>query len=185
MPLAKIPFKNVEPLLRKHLSKQEDLETKALMKKFSGAKQRGYLRKSELIDVCYWKSARAINLIKLNSPSEIRKLTEQAFATRFEKKKLELLTTLSGVDIPMASSILTLIDPKNYGVIDIRAWQVLFEMGTVNTNPKGVNFSFKEWYRYLQIIRYFAKKFKATARDIERTLYEAHQHYQKGKLYEH
>jgi hypothetical protein len=58
------------------------------------------------------------------------------------------------------------------------------KVGTVNTNPEGKNFNFKEWYRYLMIIRYFSKKFKVNARDIERTLYNVHARYQRGKLYE-
>jgi len=185
MPLRKIPFKKLEPLLKKYLSKQEYPETRKLIKKLSVVKKRGYLRKSELVEVCRWKSPRAIHLIMSNPESQIRRVTEQTFGTRFEKRKLELLTSLSGVDVPMASSILMLTNPKNYGVIDIRAWQLLHKMGTVNTNPKGINFNFNEWYRYLQIIRHFASKFKVKARDIERTLYDVHSRYHKGKLYEH
>jgi hypothetical protein len=35
-----------------------------------------------------------------------------------------------GVSVPMASALLTLLDPKRYGVIDIRVWQLLHRMGT-------------------------------------------------------
>jgi len=35
-----------------------------------------------------------------------------------------------GVSVPMASALLTLLDPKRYGVIDIRIWQLLHRMGT-------------------------------------------------------
>jgi len=185
MPLGKLPFKNLEPLLKENLSRQEEPKTKKLIKRLSVVKKRGYLTKSELEDVCMWKSPRAIHHIKSNSESKIKRKTKQAFGTQIERKKLKLLTSLSGVDVPMASSILMLTDPKNYGVIDIRAWQLLYKIGTVKTNPNGKNFTFKEWYRYLKIIRYFAEKFKVKARDIERTLYEVHQQCQKGKLYEH
>jgi len=84
----------------------------------------------------------------------------------------------------MASAILMLTNPKKYGVIDIRVWQLLYAIGTVKTNPKGLNFSFQEWYRYLKIIQYFAKKYKVKARDIERTLFQVHKLYQDGLLYE-
>ncbi len=83
----------------------------------------------------------------------------------------------------MASSILTLINPKRYGVIDIRVWEVMFTIGTMKTNPKGINFNFKQWYRYLVILRYFAGKLKVKARDIERTLFLVHQKNQEVKLY--
>jgi hypothetical protein len=83
----------------------------------------------------------------------------------------------------MASSILMLTNPQRYGVIDIRAWQLLFEMGSVKTNANGIGFDSKQWRQYLRILRYFADKYKVGARDIERTLFRVHVLYQKGKLY--
>jgi hypothetical protein len=76
-----------------------------------------------------------------------------------------------------------LTNPNRYGVIDIRVWQLLYKMGTVNTNADGVDFNFKQWYRFLKIIRHFAKKYRVDARDIERTLFKVHSKYQKGRLY--
>ena len=83
----------------------------------------------------------------------------------------------------MASAILTAVDPKRYGVIDIRVWQLLYKMKTVSKKPSGVGFQFNNWYQYLMIIRYFAKKYNVTARDIDRTLFRVHSLYQSGNLY--
>jgi hypothetical protein len=125
MSLTKVPFKKLEPLLRKYLSKQEYPRTRKLIKKLSIVKKRGYLKKSELIETCKWKSHRVIHLIKSNHKDRIKNITREVFGTKSERKKLALLTSLSGVSVPMASSILMLTDPKRYGVIDIRAWQLL------------------------------------------------------------
>lgn len=183
MPLAAIPFNELAPLLKRYLSRQEEPGTRKLIRRLSLVKRRGYLKKSELIEVCRWKSARAIRRVQANSENRVTGVTRGVFNTRIERRKISLLTSLSGVGLPMASSILTLTDPKNYGVIDIRAWQLLYKMGIVKTNPRGTNFNFNEWYRYLKIIRYFARKFKVKARDIERTLFQIHKRYQKRKLY--
>jgi hypothetical protein len=83
----------------------------------------------------------------------------------------------------MASSILMLVDPRRYCVIDIRVWQLLHAVGAVRKKPAGVGFGFNDWDEFLTILRYFAKKFNVNARDIERTLFSAHQKYQKGRLY--
>ena len=83
----------------------------------------------------------------------------------------------------MASAILMLLYPKRYGVIDIRVWQVLHEIGAVTKKPKGVGFNFGNWYQFLMIVRYFSKQFGVTARDVERALFDAHKQYQKGTLY--
>ena len=96
---------------------------------------------------------------------------------------MDFLTRLNGVSVPMASAILMLTNPRRYGVIDIRVWQLLYNMGTVTTNPDGVSFNFKQWSRFLKVIRYFAGKYNVGARDIERTLFNVHSRYQKGTLY--
>ena len=83
----------------------------------------------------------------------------------------------------MASSILMLTNPNRYGVIDIRVWQLLFKMGSVTRNPEGIGFDFKQWYRYLMIIRHFANKYGVGARDVERTLFRVHARYQEATLY--
>lgn len=184
MPLQKIPYSKLEPLIKKYLDTEEHDGTNKLMVELMPAKKRGHLSKSELVKICKWKSPRAIQLIISNSENSVNKFTREAFATRSEKRKIELLTRLNGVSVPMASSILTLLNPKRYGVIDIRVWELLFAMGTVTSNPKAVNFKFSEWYMYLVIIRYFANKFSVMARDIERTLFNIHREYQQGNLYD-
>ena len=76
-----------------------------------------------------------------------------------------------------------MIDPQNYGVIDIRVWQVLFLYGSVKVKPDGINFDFNNWYNYLMKLRFYAKKFKVSARDIERTIFFHHRNIQEGNLY--
>jgi hypothetical protein len=62
-------------------------------------------------------------------------------------------------------------------------WQVLYALGAVAQKPNGVGFTFNNWYRFLMIVRYFARKLGVDARDIERTLFIVHRTYQKGRLY--
>ena len=184
MPLNKLPYKNLGLLIKKHYSKNEHLQTAELIKKLLPVKKRGWLNKDELIEICRWKSPRAIWHIKSNNQTLIKKQTHLAFSTRSEELKIFELTKLKGVSIPMASAILMLTNPKRYGVIDIRVWEVLFAMGSVKTNPNGINFKFNEWYKYLMIIRYQATKIKVSARNIERTLFIVHQENQAGNLYQ-
>ncbi len=122
-------------------------------------------------------------LLESNNPSIIRKLTRLALTTQSERRRIEALTELKGVSLPMASAILMLVDPKRYGVIDIRVWQLLYMMKFVRSNPRGAGFNFKHWYHYLRILRYHAKENGVTARNIERTLFLCHKKLQKGNLY--
>jgi hypothetical protein len=183
MGLKNIPYQTASLLIRDCLSTEEGEETVDLIRRFRPVRARGYLTRSELEAVCLWKSARAIQHIRSNSPSQIRTATRRALSTRSERRRLEELMLLRGVSVPMASSILMLVDPRRYGVIDIRVWQLLHAIGAVTKKPAGVGFGFNDWYEFLLILRHFAKKFNVNARDIERTLFSAHQKYQKGRLY--
>ena len=183
MSLYPIPYNSLEALVRDYLSTDEDEATAELIKQLRAAKRRGWLRRSELEAVCNWKSPRTIHHIRANTPARIRSATSATIATRSEQLRLDKLTQLKGVSVPMASAILMCLDPKRYGVIDVRVWQVLHKIGTVTKNPSGVGFGFNNWYQYLMIIRHLAKRFGARARDIERTLFLVHKVYQKGVLY--
>ena len=113
----------------------------------------------------------------------MKALTGKALSTRSEQKRIEHLTELRGVSLPMASAILTLVDPKRYGVIDIRVWQLLFAIKSVTKKPKGVGFNFKNWYHYLCKLRFYAKELGVPVRTIERTLFLYHKDLQTGTLY--
>ena len=104
-------------------------------------------------------------------------------ASKGERMRLQALIALQGVSVPTASAILTLLDPKRYGVIDIRVWQLLHRLGAVDGNPGGTNFTFEQWERFLAVVRRFAAFFRVPARDIERTLFLVHREYQDGLLY--
>jgi len=183
MALKKLPYRKLDVLLRRYLSTEEDAKTAALICELRQARVRGYLTSTELEKVCRWKSARAIRLIRNNSATLIRAATGRMLATRSERRRLEILRTLQGVSVPMASALLTLLDPRRYGVLDIRVWQLLHAMGAVRKKPGGVGFDFNNWYQFLMIIRDFAKKLHVGARDIERSLFLAHRAHQAGTLY--
>jgi hypothetical protein len=182
MALKKLPYRSVEPLVRRFLSDDSE-KALALVRELRPVRARGYLTPSELEAVCRWKAPRAMRHIKANSPALVRSATKRALGTRSERQRLDALRELRGVGIPMASAVLMLVDPRRYGVIDIRVWQMLHAIGTVKTNPSGVGFRFQHWYRYLRIIRHVSKGLGVRARDVEWALFRAHKHYQLDNLY--
>ena len=179
----KLPGGRLEPLLRKNLLTVEDEPTAALIVRMRAARRRGYLTPSELEAVCYWKSPRAIRLIRSNLPARVRAATRSALAARNEIGRTKALLEIRGVAVPMASALLMLLDPKRYGVIDIRTWQLLHETGAVTKNARGTGLTLENWLQYLTILRRFARKFGVTARDIGRTLFYIHRERQEGRLY--
>ena len=183
MPLKDIPYKRIRSLISIYLTNEESAVTRRFVKKLNDARKRGYLRKSELMEICRWKSPRAIRLVEGNTPGVIRRRSYSAFCSKNEIEKMNQLISLKGVSIPMASAILTLTDPNRYGVLDIRVWQLLYKMKVVGQNPGGTGFNLNHWIRFLEILRSFAADYNVRARDIERALYDIHVEYQEGRLY--
>ena len=177
-------YSTIEEVIKKNLSMEEVPKTIVLINKLKDVKKRGYFTKREFLEMCMWKSPRPKKHYMKNSEENILSISKKVFSTKFEKRRIELLTRLNGVSIPTASAILTLIDSKNYGVIDIRVWQILYLYGAVKVKPKGINFNFKNWYNCLMKLRYYSKKFHVSARDIDRILFFAHKDTQQGNLYE-
>ena len=173
----------LEQLIAQQVSAEEWPDTANLIKEFRAVKKRGWLTREDLVKVCYWKSPRAIHYINANTPAFIKKITAEALGSRNEAHIISTLIQLKGVSIPMASALLTLVNPKRYGVMDIRVWQLLYQLKEVHTNPGASGFSINEWLQLLQILRNYAKKFKVSARDVERTLFLVHKQYQQGVLY--
>ncbi len=168
-------YKTLHDLLAKELVTEEKPHTVKLIKSLRHVRGDKVLKKSELIEICEWKSIRAIRHIESNHPSTVRSLTRKALSTRSEQKKIEYLIQLRGVHFPMASAALMLINPKRYGVIDFRVWQVLYSMNSVQNNPKGTRFTFENWHQYLSIVRFHAKELGVSVRSIDRTLWLYHQ----------
>jgi len=85
---------------------------------------------------------------------------------------------------PVASAILTLLHPRRYGVLDIRAWQLLYRLGAVTSRPDGRGFGASHWIEYLGTLRRHARALGVSARAVEYTLFHCHRKYQAGRLYE-
>jgi thermostable 8-oxoguanine DNA glycosylase len=161
----------------------EDPDTAALIRRLSRVKQSSSLGRPQFLEICRWKSPRSINHCKRNSARAIGEVTREAFSTRSERGKMELLTSLHGVRVPTASAILTLTNPKRYGVIDIRVWQLLYRLGAVTRNPSGQGFTIEQWLEYLRILREHAKRRGVPVRRLELTLFRVHEELQEGTLY--
>lgn len=164
---------------------KEDPITADLISELGGVKERGYLIKDELFKIGMWKSPRPKNLYLKNNDKEVKKITKYAFNCSDEKLKLLNLTKLSGISIPAASAILTITDPQNYGIIDIRVWLTLFKYGLVNTRPKGLGLSADNWVEYLSILRPLSEKYNTSCRIIELMIFNHHKSVlQEGNLYD-
>lgn len=139
-------------------------------------RRRRWLTLDELVELYKWKEGGRNRHLKdgiLSNPDElIRQTSEAAFAEKEEYRRIARLDRLKGVGIAVASTILTVIDPYAYGIIDKRVWRLLHIYGEVDHDPEGLELCLDSWLDYLPKLRGWAKELHLTPREVERRLFE-------------
>jgi hypothetical protein len=130
-----------------------------------GIQKRGYLLKSELAKLAYWKSPRSSGHVDKNSSEYVEEVTGFAFHAKTERARIELLKVMNGVSWPTASVILHFFHKEPYPIIDYRAlWSVSLEV------PSQYTFDF--WMVYLEFCRKLAVKSNLDMRTLDRALWQ-------------
>jgi hypothetical protein len=184
LPIRRPPYRTLAHLLARELHIAEDPGTLALIRTLRSARRRGALGRDEFLAMCRWKSPRATRHYALNSAAEVRRALAAALRARRERSRIEALMALRGVSVPVASAILTLLDPRRYGVLDIRVWQLLYAMNAVGWRPSGRGFTPADWEHYLLALRRQATRLDVPVRAVEYSLFRCHRRLQHGRLYD-
>jgi hypothetical protein len=125
----------------------------------------GHYDREDLKVIVRWKSARRAALIDDNSDLDIARSLRFASDSRTsERSAIETLTKLHGVGIPVASAILTLINPDRYTIIDYRALESL----GVTDWPDSAEY----YLAYLAACRELARRYHKSPRTLDRALWQ-------------
>lgn len=144
-------------------------EEKRLGDKFRQTKT---LTKADLRDVVVWKfkelparQKRILRLVEKNTDKEIQLAGSHVFSSTSNDDlcKINPLDDLVGVGPAVASTILALYDPKNYGVFDIHVWREFF-----GKEPKGYVFTTEDFQKVLTELRKLASKYDFDVRIVEK-----------------
>ncbi|MGH7384419.1 MAG: hypothetical protein ACREKG_04495 [Candidatus Rokuibacteriota bacterium] len=184
VPLRRGRYRSLRGLLRRELLDEEQEATAALIGRLAHVKKAGCFTRAEFLAMCRWKSPRSRRHYERNTEAAIRRASTAVLATRSERLRMTRLIALPGVSVATASAILTLIDPRRYGVLDIRCWQLLGSIRSVAGNRRGRAFTVSQWEQYLARLRGHARALGVSARTIEYTLFHCHRKLQRGRLYD-
>jgi hypothetical protein len=125
----------------------------------------GEFTRKNLLDIFEWKTkGRGRSRIRRNSDEEIADALRLAVSAKTERAALAVLLGLNGVQVPVASAILTAIDPKRYTIIDFRALEALGS----NSSDRSVNF----YLAYLDFCCTLAATHRVKLRDLDRALWQ-------------
>jgi hypothetical protein len=146
---------------------------------------RGYLLLDELKEISRWKAGkRNDSNIESNTQEEVKEQTRDAFDASSETEALSALIELGGVRVPVASSILTVVYPSEYAIIDFRALRALgavkpqlvdgnnySEFATFLDHFRGYHNNTAAYSFYLQQVRDIANTEELTAREVDMALW--------------
>ena len=134
-------------------------------------RDRGYLTFEEFLKLGYSKTRRQWKNYCRNTPKEVEEITRKAFNQKNLDDIISTLTKLKGVNVPVASYILTAWNPKDYGTYDFRIRKILPKCeGFKEPEKKNA----LEWYKAeLSFLRKWKKELGIkTCRQIEYALWQ-------------
>ena len=97
----------------------------------------------------------SFNNYETNDEAAIQKITKQILKEKNESNQIKLLLKgnswgrLKGVQIPVASAILTVIYPEKYCIIDFRAWRALMWWKNASSDGNFIIDSYGKYCEYL------------------------------------
>jgi len=163
------------------ISRADDYEeTKRLITKLDGLKRTRtpfFLNLDDLDEIFHWKLRRQYSRqernIQLNTDELVRKVTTYGFSMSGVDDRdtirfmLKALIILHGVQIPVASAIMTLCFPEKFCVIDRRGWRQVH-----GKEKEDGNYSIREYIEYWSIIQSTAIKFDVTPQEVDMALWQ-------------
>ncbi len=129
------------------------------------ARERGYLKRTEFVEICKWKTPRSQPLVKANSSDIVEAVTRAALESRIDAVKIVVLQALRGVAWPTASTILHFCDKESYPILDFRA---LWSLGYAKPPVYTLDF----WCDYTRFVRELSQRTGRSMRIVDRALWQ-------------
>lgn len=126
--------------------------------------KRGYFLREEFLYLAEWKSPRPRKRYESNSDDYIEEVTAIALAARSERLRINVLKTLEGVSLPVASVLLHFSHRDPYPIIDFRA---VWSLG-LDEYPG----TFEFWWAYTEYCRQLADECRVNMRTLDRALWQ-------------
>ncbi|MDP3772849.1 MAG: hypothetical protein Q8Q85_01125 [Gemmatimonadales bacterium] len=140
----------------------------------AAARQRGYLRMPEFLEIARWKTPRSRSRCAKNDPSFVEEVTRLALQPNTSPRlRIESLTLLSGVEWPTASVILHFCHREPYPIVDFRAlWSLSCAV------PARYDYPF--WVAYTEFARGLCRRVDLDSRTLDRALWQYSKERQNG-----
>ena len=129
------------------------------------AQARGYVSRSEFLEIARWKSPRTQPRCQVNCDEFVESVTSVALGTSDERLAIEVLTLLDGVSWPTASVILHFCSVRRYPILDYRA------LWSLSCDAAAPDYDFALWWDYVRATRDLADELSVSMRTLDRVLW--------------
>jgi hypothetical protein len=129
------------------------------------ARERGYYTREDARTVYRWKARRSEGRFAVVDARTVRDTTRKAFAASDETARIEALTSLPGVGVPVASALLHFAFPDEYPILDVRA---LESVGVRGRSVYPASF----WVAYVAFYRQLAAELGVSLRTLDAALWQ-------------
>ena len=150
---------NIEDYLFNKIS--ERFKTKRTMEPF------------DFFAIVTWKSNRTKTKIRKgldDAGKTVQELMREVAQAKTPRDKVQVLLQVWGIGLAMASAILTVCYPKEFTVLDYRAWDVL-EDASLQGLPEDYPATPDEYLDYCAVCRRLAEQVGMSLRDLDRALW--------------
>lgn len=147
-------------------SKAVENEEKIFERAQDTVKRTGALNRGSLIEIARWKANRASGYVKRNSDEKIEVATRTALIVP-DELAAHTLTYLEGVNLRMASAVMTALRPERFTVFDVNADVALRALG-VDWERRNRDFGY---WSYVLACHEVADMLGASLRDLDRALW--------------
>ena len=107
-----------------------------------------------------------------NDDELVRQMIEEAVHGSDIRSRVEALTSLKGVGVPVASAMLTFIDPDTFTVIDGRAWKALESTGYIpEFQELSEDPTVDEYLYYLGVCQALSNEYDVSLRTLDMALW--------------
>jgi hypothetical protein len=153
--------KRIEEFASRYSYRKDDRQARAVGAR---AAARGHYTRPEVLTVYRWKSDRSSGLYTA-SDQQTESTTARVFATADEYERMEELTSLPGVGVPVGSALLFAAFPDDYPILDVRALESL------GVRPRSV-YPIDFWLDYLEYCRQLADSSGVSIRTLDKALWQ-------------
>jgi len=146
-----------------------------------------FLSLADLDWILRWKlrsqHARNAHLHQRLTAEMVQRTTEAAFGVYLSHSPsddhaarvcLDMLATLPGVRIPVASAILAMTFPDHHCVVDVRVWRLVFG------DPKPPTFGSNHYVRYRRVVLCIARMMDWSVQEVDLAIWEMDRRKQVG-----